>query len=68
MKSKEVLQLLRVSRNTLTKYIKTGIIRVIELPNGQYDYNDDDVYQKFNKGMERKTIIYSRVSFGYIGY
>ena len=62
MKSKEVLKLLRVSRNTLTKYIKEGIIHVVELPNGQYDYNDDDVYQKFNKGMERKTFIYARVS------
>jgi len=62
MKSKEVLKLLRVSRNTLTKYIKEGIIHVVELPNGQYDYNDDDVYQRFNKGMERKTFIYARVS------
>lgn len=62
MKAKEVLKLLRVSRNTLTKYIKEGIIRVVELPNGQYDYNDDDVYQKFNKGMQRKTFIYARVS------
>lgn len=62
VKAKEVLKLLRVSRNTLTKYIKEGIIRVVELPNGQYDYNDDDVYQKFNKGMQRKTFIYARVS------
>ena len=62
VKSREVLKLLRVSRNTLTKYIKEGIIRVVELPNGQYDYNDNDVYQKFNKGMERKTFIYARVS------
>ncbi len=62
MKSKEVLKLLRVTRGTLTKYVKDGIIRVFALPNGQYDYNDDDVYQKFNKGMERKTFIYARVS------
>ncbi len=62
MKAKEVLNLLRVSRNTLTKYIKLGIIRVVELPNGQHDYNDDDVYQKFNKGMERKPFIHARVS------
>ena len=62
MKSKEVLKLLRVSRNTVTKYINEGIIRVVELPNGRYDYNDDDVYQKFNRGIERKTCIYARVS------
>ncbi len=30
--SKEVLQLLGVSRPTVTKYVKTGVIRVIELP------------------------------------
>ncbi len=62
MKAKEALNLLLVNRNTLTKYIKKGIIRVVELPNGLHDYNDDDVCQKFNKGMERKTFIHARVS------
>lgn len=62
VKSKEVIKLLRVSRTTLTKYVKDGTLRIFTLPNGQYDYNDEDVYQKFNKGMERKTFIYARVS------
>ena len=31
--SKEVLQLLGVSRPTFTKYVKTGVIWVIEFPN-----------------------------------
>lgn len=62
MKSKDVLNLLRISRTTLTKYVKDETIRTFTLPNGQYDYNDEDVYQKFNKGLERKTFIYARVS------
>ena len=62
MKSKEVLNLLRISRPTLTKYVKTGVIKVHKLPNGQYDYNSDSVYQLLNKNVKRKTYIYARVS------
>ena len=35
MKSKEVLNLLKITRPTLTKYVKENIIRVIEMPNGK---------------------------------
>ena len=35
MKSKEVLSLLKITRPTLTKYVKENIIRVIEMPNGK---------------------------------
>ena len=62
MKSKEVLSLLRISRPTLTKYVKTGVVKVNKLPNGQYDYNADSVYQLLNKNVKRKTYIYARVS------
>jgi predicted site-specific integrase-resolvase len=62
MKAKEVLELLKISRPTLTKYVKQGIIRVTVMPNGYYDYNEDDVYKLFMKGVERKTYIYARVS------
>lgn len=62
MRSGEVLQLLRISRQTLSKYVRTGKIRTVTLPNGQYDYNRDDVYSLFNKGVERKTVLYARVS------
>lgn len=44
MKSKEVLALLRVTRLTLTKYVKNGTIKATLLPNGQYDYDDESVY------------------------
>lgn len=60
--SKEVLQLLGISRPTLTKYVKTGVIRATRLPNKRYDYNSEDVFRLFNKGVERKTYLYARVS------
>lgn len=58
IKAKEVLELLQISRPTLTKYVKEGIIKVNILPNGRYDYDKDSVYKLFNKGVERKTYIY----------
>lgn len=48
MKTKEVLQLLRISRATLTKYVKNGLIKVAVLPNGRYDYDEECVYKNFN--------------------
>lgn len=62
MKAKEVLQILRVTRPTLTKYVKEGLIKVNVKANGQYDYDPDSVYKVLNKDIERKTYIYARVS------
>ena len=62
MKSKEVLQILRVSRPTLTKYVREGLVKVTLKGNGQYDYDADSVYQMLNKDVERKTYVYARVS------
>ena len=62
MKAKEVLQILRVSRPTLTKYVREGLIKVTLKGNGQYDYDADSVYQVLNKDVERKTYVYARVS------
>lgn len=62
MKSSEVLNILQISRPTLTKYVKTGLIKAELKPNGQYDYDRDSVYKLFNKGIPRKTVIYCRVS------
>ena len=61
MTSKEVLSTLRISRGTLTKYVKIGLVRTTERPFGRYDYNKEDVYKIINKS-ERKTFIYARVS------
>ncbi len=62
MKSKEVLELLQITRPTLTKYVKEGLIKKIILPNSRYDYDKESVYKLFNKGVDRKTYIYARVS------
>lgn len=62
MKAKEVLQILRVTRPTLTKYVKEGLIKVTVKANGQYDYDPDSVYKVLNKDVERKTYVYARVS------
>lgn len=62
MKANEVLKLLRITRQTLTKYVKNGTIKVKVLPNGRYDYDEDSVYSLLFDGLERKTYIYARVS------
>lgn len=62
MKSKEVLSLLRITRPTLCKYVKENKIKVTKLENGQYDYDENSVYAFLNKDMERKTVLYCRVS------
>ena len=62
MKSCDVLRTLGITRQTLTKYVKKGIIRTTILPNGRYDYNEEDVYKFLNKDVKRKTYIYARVS------
>ena len=62
MKANEVLQILQITRPTLTKYVKTGKIKVTIKGNGQYDYDVDSVYKMLNKDIERKTYLYARVS------
>lgn len=62
MKAKEVLELLKISRPTLAKYVREGRIRVTVMPNGLYDYNDEDVYKILYRGINKKTCIYARVS------
>ena len=62
MKACEVLNLLRVSRLTLTNYVKQGIINTVKLPNGRYDYNEKSIYVFMNKDIPRKNVLYARVS------
>ena len=62
MKAKEVIKLLKISRPTLCKYLKTGLIKGTILPNGTYDYEKESVYKVFNKGIKRSNVIYARVS------
>lgn len=62
MKSAKVLKILHISRQTLVQYVKKKDIRVVSLPNGTYDYNDDDVYRKAGLASERMNVVYARVS------
>lgn len=57
-----MLNILRITRPTLTKYVKDGTIKVNKLVNGRYDYDDESVYKFLNKDLKRKTYIYARVS------
>jgi putative resolvase len=62
MKANEVLNLLRITRKTLHVYASTGKIRYTVMPNGYYDYNNEDVYKLLNRDVKRKTVLYARVS------
>lgn len=62
MKANEVLNILNISRPTLTKYVKEGKVKATKLHNGRYEYDKESVYSLIMGGIKRKTYIYSRVS------
>ena len=62
MKAKEVLKILKITRPTLTKYVKDGKVKVRELPSGMYDYDEDSVFSIAGLCGERTCAIYARVS------
>ena len=61
MRASEVLKILRISRGTLSKYVREGKIKTLPSSTSWNEYDDNDVYSLINKG-ERKTFIYARVS------
>lgn len=64
MKSHEALNILKITRQTLCKYVKNGKIRVTPNINGTYNYNDDDVFKIAGVEQIRECVIYARVSTG----
>lgn len=62
MRSKEVLKILKVTRPTLTSYVKNGEIMAVLQPNNFYEYNEDDVLKLAGLSTSRKAVIYARVS------
>ena len=62
MKAKEVLKILKITRPTLTKYVKDNKVKVRELPSGMYDYDEDSVFSIAGICGERTCAIYARVS------
>ena len=61
MKSKTVLKLLKITRPTLTAYVKSGRVKAIMQPNGFYDYDTDSVYAQLGI-KDRSVVVYGRVS------
>ena len=65
MKAKEVKNILGITQNTITNYVKKGVLRYAEVNPFHYIYNDDDVYRlagRVNGNPNRYNITYSRVS------
>ena len=62
MKAKEVLKLLKISRPTLSSYVKNNKLKVKSLVNGFYDYDEESVFKLLNKELIRYSAIYARVS------
>ena len=58
MKSCEVLNLMNISRQTLSKYVKTGKLKVRTLPNGDYDYDMESACEILNGGRRRTVVVY----------
>ena len=56
MKAKDVLSVLRITRPTLTRYVKDEIIKVNVLPNGRYDYDEESVYSFLNKDVSSEMV------------
>ena len=53
MKAKEVMKMLDISRPTLCRYVKQGLIKIDSVINGKYRYNRESVekllYNNVNK-------------------
>jgi len=62
MKAHEALKLLQISRMTLFRWRRDGILKARKLPSGRYDWDEDSIYAIVNKGVERGTYLYARVS------
>ena len=59
MKAKQAMEILGVSRPTLYKYVKQGIIKVDATINNQHFYNDLSVYAAIGKeapDIERQAV------------
>ena len=62
MNARDVLNLLRITRPTLSRYIKEGRITATRLPDGRLDHDRERVYKVFTKNIDLKTVIHTRVS------
>src|SRR5699024_4941964 len=56
------MKLLQISRSTLLRWRKEGILKATKLPSGQYDWDANSVFKILNKGEVRGVYLYARVS------
>ena len=54
MKAKEVLQMLNISRPTLSRYVKQGLIKVDSIINGKYRYNRESVEKLLTNNINKQ--------------
>ncbi len=53
MKAKEVLKMLDISRPTLCRYVKQGLIKVDSVINGKYRYNRESVEKLLSNNINK---------------
>ena len=56
MKANEVMKILSISRRTLTRYVKQGLIKIDYEINGRYCYNEESVYSLIHKKTPKKEV------------
>jgi putative resolvase len=64
MKAKEAKDVLGVTQQTLSNYVKAGLIKYTAVNPWHYEYNDDDIYKLIgmNPNRDKVNVTYSRVS------
>jgi predicted site-specific integrase-resolvase len=64
MYTKEALEILNISYNTLKNWAKLGRVRYYKLGDGRRVYNDDDVYALVGKRVAKESLVtlYARVA------
>ncbi|EPY8037492.1 IS607 family transposase [Campylobacter coli] len=65
MKANKVLEILNITRPTLSSYVKKGLIKAKLLPTRQYDYEEESVYAFIGSKRSKNkkiNVTYSRVS------
>ena len=50
LKASQVMDMLGITRVTLSKYVKQGLVKTDSCINGRYRYNAESVYNLLNKG------------------
>lgn len=55
MRAKEALKILGVTRPTLHRYVKQGLVKIDSTINGQHIYNDESIYTLMGKKLPNQN-------------